>query len=205
MSGQKYKVVFVDWFQTLSPTKFWWQSEHTQFETILFGKLGHMVVPWMRGEYTLEEVAKALNLFTEIDEKMIVSELKESCETMKLFSSNMPNLIKDIRNMGVKVVIATDNMDCFTRWTIKALKINSWVDEVLDSYTLKALKKDTDETGKSKFFADFLKRNELKPGECLLIDDMQDKNLIIAKSGIDLWKVDPTKGGEEMLRKFLAV
>lgn len=62
-------------------------------------------------------------------------------------------------------------MDTFVRWTVPALNLAQHFDAILDSYSLRALKRDKDELGQSKFFGKLLSKNRIDPTSTVLIDD----------------------------------
>lgn len=94
-------------------------------------------------------------------------------------------------------------MDSFPRWTVPALTLTEMFDDILDSFTLKAMKGDFDETGKSMFFSDYLSKNNILPGESVLIDDSEDKEDRITKIGIVYRKIEPVVGLEPELLSIL--
>ncbi len=181
----KYKVVFLDWYGTLSTSKFWGHLErsiHDKIETSLFGNL-KIADSWMRGEFLTENVIEKLAEDTKLGYEMLLTEFVKSCESMKFISDDTDKLVLKLRKKGVKVFIATDNMDSFTRWTVPAMKLDKIFDGVLNSHNLKALKKDF-KAEKSLFFEKFLKDNKIKPGESIIIDDAEDRERKIERSGI---------------------
>lgn len=124
----------------------------------------------MQGKLTSEDICKAIAENTGIEEKIIFEELAESAKNMTFVSEEIPDLINAIRAKGIKVVIATDNMDTFNRITVKSMGLKNLFDDILNTYELKAMKGDF-ENGKSLFFDDFIKRNNLSYFETVLLDD----------------------------------
>ncbi len=194
----KYKIIFLDWNGTLSNSKFWGQWENrdhpkhklfSKIESALFGELRDLLNPWMRGEMRSEEIIDQISKKTGIDYELLYSEFIESCKGMLFVSENIQSMVSKIRSMGIKVAIATDNMDSFSRWTIPSLNLLETFDDILESSTLKVMKRDFDETGSSLFFRDYLKKNNIFPNECLLIDDGVDKEEKIAKYGIEYRRI----------------
>jgi FMN phosphatase YigB (HAD superfamily) len=173
----RVKVVFIDWDQTLSTSRFWgqWETSRPQlYELIqkhLFGSGSTAPQAWMRGQVNAEQVIKQLALATGIEEETLLGELKRSCQAMELIDPSVKQTITTLRSQGINVVIATDNMDTFPRWTVPALGLADVVDGILDSHTLGVLKKDTDTKGKSRFFQPYLSRQGVEPREAVLFDD----------------------------------
>lgn len=157
----------------------------------------------MRGKYTTEEIVQYVADHTKQDYGLLLREFIQSCEQMEYSSPHIPQLIKKLQTKGIRVVIATDNMDSFTRWTAPAMKLDKLFDGILNSYDLKVLKNDTDKKGESLFFKKFIKENRLNPQDCVLIDDGLETELILKKSGIDFLLVNKEKELEKHLREFL--
>ncbi|MAG59732.1 hypothetical protein CMO96_03005 [Candidatus Woesebacteria bacterium] len=108
---------------------------------------------------------------------------------MKLVSEEIPTLVKKLRGKKVKVVIATDNMDSFTRWTAPALNLKPIFDEILSSHELKVTKSAFGKNGESLFFKDYFRKNNIKPQETVLIDDGEDKENRLGRLGIDYRRI----------------
>ncbi len=204
----RYKTVFIDWNGTLSDSKFWGHLEdkthpkHHIFEKIedsLFGSLKHLIKPWMRGEQTSEQIVHQIAKVADLNKEELISEFIESCKSMKLVSDRIFEITKQLQSQGVKVVVATDNMDSFTRWTIPALKLETMFDNILNSYDLGVLKGDFDDKGESLFFNWYLADHELSPTECVLIDDSEDKDGKIQGYGINYRKIKDSSELESVL------
>jgi FMN phosphatase YigB (HAD superfamily) len=90
---------------------------------------------------------------------------------MKLISDEVHNLILGIKAKGIRVAIATNNTDSFTRWTVPSLGLDVLFDNVLNSFDLGGLKWDVGDKGQSIFFACFLQQYGIDSGESMLIDD----------------------------------
>lgn len=105
----------------------------------------------MRGEQTSEQIVHQIAKVADLNKEELISEFIESCKSMKLVSDRIFEITKQLQSQGVKVVVATDNMDSFTRWTIPALKLETMFDNILNSYDLGVLKGDFDDKGESLF------------------------------------------------------
>lgn len=199
----KYKIVFLDWYGTLSVSRFWGHLEDritSKIESSLFGNLKPIIDPWMRGKHKSEDIIKELSDDTSLPYQMLLSEFIKSCENMKFVSEDIEGLVRKLRKKGTRVVIATDNMDSFTRWTIPAMNLQNIFDGILNSHDLKALKRDFDENGKTLFFGKFLKDFGVKHGESIIIDDGEDKDGKIQNSGIVYKKITYGEGlADELL------
>jgi phosphoserine phosphatase len=160
---------------------------------------------WMRGELTSEEIIAPICQECGLDPQEVLHELMVSCQQMQFVSAEIPDLVAHIRRRGVKVVIATDNMDTFSRWTVPEMRLLEMFDGVLNSYDLKGLKYDRNEQGGSIFFDDFLQANGIKAGESLLIDDGNEQyGAIIQQFGVDYRRIEPGVGLLPALQEIVA-
>jgi len=202
-----YRCIFIDWYQTLSTSLFW---EHWTDPTHPLHSLYALVVSslfpssgdtsetraWMRGELPVEELLQRICLRYRLDYELLLRELTASCQAMQFVSPTVPRSLGQLRAAGIRVAIATDNMDTFTRWTVPALKLHMLVDDILNSFDLRALKGDIDNRGRSLFFADYLEKHALKPGESILLDDNNEEDFtaFIRGIGIDYHPIEPGVG-----------
>lgn len=210
-----YRSLFIDWHNTLSTSLFWGHLQdpvHPQHH--LFPLLQPLppaihqalFTPWMRGNVTSEEVIHAMSEQLRLDYELIWREFICGCQRMQLLSQEIPSLITHIRAQGVKVVIATNNTDSFSRWTVPSLQLLEVFDAILNSAEVRGLKWDVDETGRSLFFADVLQDHGLHPGESVLIDD---NNSEMARErtqqfGIEYRRIEPRTGLVPELRAIIA-
>ncbi|GHO63656.1 hypothetical protein KSC_025480 [Ktedonobacter sp. SOSP1-52] len=201
-----YRCIFVDWHQTLSTSLFWehWadpthplHSLHAPVVSSMFNSGNTSeTIAWMRGELPVEELLQRICLRHHFDYELILQELTVSCKAMQFVSPTVPRSIAQLRAAGIRVAIATDNMDTFTRWTVPALKLHELVDDILNSFDLRALKGDLDSSGRSLFFADYLEKHALEPGESILLDDNYEEDFaaLIRSFGIDYHPIVPGVG-----------
>lgn len=206
------KCIFFDWNKTLSFSLFWSQlsssthplhSLHSQIIKYLFIDNKHLINPWMRGEYSSEDISRLIGSALEADSKQIFSELKRSCENMEFSDPLLPSLISRIRAKGIKAVIATDNMDTFVRFTMPAMNLKSMFDDFLVSSELKCLKGDF--SGKNiKFFEKFLYHNKLKHSDTILLDDCIDTTGIYDENGLKIVEINSASKLVEVLSEYAA-
>lgn len=192
----KYRAVFIDWDGTLSDSRFWerWKGNR-RYELIqhhLFSSFENkqLVNDWMLGNVSHTDVIKYLSAVTHISTAGLLAELRYSAENMKLIDRSIPKKIQKLRDAGVKVHIATDNMDTFRLWTIPALGLENTFDSFLVSDSLKCIKKDTNADSTSSFFGQYLSLHHLSAKDTALIDNSPDTN--IEQFGIDFLHVTRT-------------
>ena len=65
----------------------------------------------MMGKKNYEDIVDEISFTTGINASFILDELAISCRNIKLISDEIISLVASIRGRGIKVVIATDNMD----------------------------------------------------------------------------------------------
>jgi FMN phosphatase YigB (HAD superfamily) len=204
----KNKVVFLDWNGTLSDSFFW---EHMRtsddsevlelynlWDKALFNKSKEYIRDWMRGSFTTEEVLSEIANETDTEYKKVLREFIKGCESMEYVSDEIPSIVDTLKRDGYYVVIATNNMDCFTRWTVPFMKLDKLFDEVLNSYYLKGLKHDT-KNDKSVFFKEFFEKYNVSPQDCIFLDDSLDKEGYIASLGVKYVQI---KNSEDLLKRL---
>ncbi len=208
----KPKIIFIDWYNTLSKSKFWESLKNSSKENQelyklisnnLFETNIDLLEPWMRGSLTSEDIIEKISTETKVDFKKIYKEFIKSCKSMEFVSPNIPKLVKDLQKKGSKVYIATDNMDSFDRWTTPSMKLTKIFDGIINSYQIKCLKFDFDREGKSLFFNDFLVKEKIRPQETILIDDKEDVGNRVSSYGVNYMRVSKTNTLETTLRKLL--
>lgn len=181
-----YDTVFIDWDGTLSKSRFWqqWQND-TQYAALyqtitaeLFSDNKDVSRSWMRGELSSEDICHQLASTSDVSNDVILGALRHSCESM-IVADGALDKVEELRSLGVKVILATDNMDTFSRWTIPALSLGKKFDGILNSADMGFFKKEKDDTGGSLFFKDYLSTD----GLCALIDDSPD-NAVVEDFGI---------------------
>ncbi|MGN6483282.1 MAG: HAD family hydrolase, partial [Thermomicrobiales bacterium] len=161
-------VILLDWYRTLSHSRFWdhWAtagdaSLHDaagRLSRALFATSEHRLVGhWMRGEMAAEDVIAVVAPMAGIDPDLALDGLAEHCASMPMVSAEVLPRVAQLRASGVRVGIATGNMDTFSRWTVPALGLDAVFDPILNSAELGALKADPlDAADGSPFFGAFL-------------------------------------------------
>ena len=209
----KPKVIFIDWNKTLSNSLFWEHMSRTgninnaYYKNItkwLFIDNKHLINPWMKGEYKSEDITRMIGEGIRVEPKMILEELATSCINMKLVSDEIPDLVKTIKRKGSKVVVATDNMDTFRRFTIKGACLDNIFDDYLISCEIGYLKGDFGKNGQLKFFEKYMHANNLKYNEVILLDDCIDQTGTMNRVGFKINQITGTSSLVSILRKYAA-
>lgn len=157
----------------------------------------------MKAKLTSEDVNKKIADEIKVDFDKVHKEFIKGCKLMEFVTPKIPSLIKKLRKLGTKVYIASNNMDSFDRWTIPAMKLEELFDGIINSFTIKALKHDFDESGKSLFFDGILNIEDVKPHETILIDDSEDKGGLLTNYGINYVRINDEDTLEMNLIKIL--
>jgi FMN phosphatase YigB (HAD superfamily) len=202
-----YRCVFIDWHGTLSTSLFWGhRPDLAPLSALLFAPDGQhrdLIEPWMRGALTSEVVLRLIACDANVAYDVALNELIASCRGMVLVAEEVLDLVGFLRAQGTKVVIATDNMDTFCRWTVPSLGLDRHFDAILCSAELRALKYDADGDGRSAFFQRFLAREGIGLGESILLDDGAEIDARIRPFGIDVCRVTPASGLVGALRRLI--
>lgn len=78
-----------------------------------------------------------------------------------------------------ETVLITDNMDCFTRFTAPAQKLNSFFDAIVNSFENKKLKEHRD----GEIFLQLAKKDNRTIGNCILLDNSKKSCALFSKLG----------------------
>lgn len=185
------KVVFVDWHKTLCSLPLFHELQEQdealfdKFDKRLFDDMPiTLFIEWMRGKFTRNDMVNLL-AGEDLDVDFVREKLKSSCESMYFDRDEFIPLIERIRKTGRKVVIATDNIDTFCDYTVPALHLRDYFDDIISSFDVKCLKKDV-KNGKMVFFDDYLSKNGIKYSEAVLLDDSFDTIEACRKNGIQV-------------------
>lgn len=208
----KHKILFIDWDGTLSNSRFWerWSlsseniPKYELIQKVLFHDAQNLLHDWMCGWVPMVTVVEYVSRSTGIPYEELLDELRYSCENMKFIDVDVIDHVQKIRQKGMKVLIATDNMDTFRHWTMPALKINDYFDGTLISDTRGALKVQSHADGTSMFFNHFFTQNNIKPQESVLIDNSLN-NKSVEKFGMNFLHVNEETPLTKHLSRFAYV
>lgn len=176
--GKTKNLIFTDFNGVISYDKFWKSLEdknhelhgyHEKIETFLFQDNRQIIIDWMLGKYTSEEVNKIIADELDIPYKTLFETFKEDCEKIDISKKILYQANKLRRYY--KVILITDNMDSFDRFTLpkNELLIKNF-DEIDNSYNLKFFKSSDD----GKYFLDKISKNGAVISNCILIDDSEN-------------------------------
>lgn len=171
------KTLFVDFDGTICHDRFWRslnQSKYDVVQEILFKQNSDLVNEWMRGKYSSEYINEFVATETGISYPHLWEIFQNDCKTMQV-EKDIFELLSQLRT-NYHLVLITGNMDSFSRFTMPALKLDSYFDVIVNSYTKGQLK--TDNNGES-----FLKYLDGLITDSILIEDSQKSCDIFTQLG----------------------
>lgn len=205
------KVIFLDWCGTLSVSKFWehladpnhqYHNYLQPIEEFLFKQNYYLIKGWMLGRLTSEEICQKIGKGTGLNAGIIFNELAKSAREMKFIDSQVPEILKKNKNK-TKIVVATDNMDTFRRFTVSGMKLEKIFDDFLVSNEIGCFKYDLSGSG-IPFFDDYLRKNSLSYKDAVLIDDSEEKTGTFEKLGFSIRKVSNQNKLLEVLQDYVS-
>lgn len=205
---QAIKTIFLDWNGTICNNVFWEQLNNSTTKEIfdkitkcLFIKHNHLINSWMKNILSMNDIIDIVSRETNIDKYFLKEQLIISSLGMNYVDLNIPNIIKLIQIKGIKVVLASDNMDVF-KYTITNLKMDLLFDDLLLSNEIGFLKSDLNDS-KSLFFENYINKNNLKYNECILIDDSKELTNLCKQIGMNNIQIDNCVNIINELRKCI--
>ena len=207
------KVVLVDWYGTLSISRFfehWGAPDHPRrglFDSLQAWWFDAASQPfldeWLTGARTCDDFVGAMADHLDLPPGEVEAELLEGFRHWSLLEPETRPLLAALREAGVKVVLATENVDACIRWALPALGLEGSFDAVLSSHELRALKHQTGASGRSRFFGDYLEAERVAPGESVLIDDSAHLRPVVESFGIGFLHAPKGTGPGVHLRRLL--
>lgn len=174
---------------------------NSYIQKVLFQGAPDLLTAWMCGRKTVSDVVQYVSDATGIPYDELMEELQYSCEHMTFINEEDVNRIQAIRTKGVGVIIATDNVDTFSRWTVPALRLEDYFDGILLSVDRGALKAHLAVDGTSMFFNHFFLSTGIKPEETILIDDGA-RNRVVKRLGMNFEHVTEDRPLQWHLREI---
>lgn len=197
---EKSGLIFIDWDGTLSHGRFWSSFDATTFQIIqqsLFENNKALVVEWMLGHKNAEQICEWLAAETGLEIEALLGGLTESCEQMRL-SPELRDLIGRARKQNY-VVLVTDNMDCFTRFTVHASELEKYFDHLINSADVGRLK--LHELGLTfRMMCDQLR---IPISHSFLIDDSEKTCNLFHELGGKAYRTSGLKKTEEILKTLI--
>jgi FMN phosphatase YigB (HAD superfamily) len=170
--------IFVDWNGVLSNEPFWssilGNPRHHLYREInvackhLFDEQNiHLVHAWMRGAVDASQIAEALSIQTRnrVQPSYLLRKLYRDCRRMNC-NQELLSVLQDAKR-SCFLVLATDNMDCFSDQVLQIDDVRRSFDAILSSSVIGTLKSDSIE----RFFGPWLNAHAIPFERALLLDD----------------------------------
>ena len=220
MTNSKLKIVFVDWYKTLSSSKFFVNKKDPQPELCkicrhrTFVENEPLLVPWKSGKIFKQDILNAISRDRK-EYDAFYSLLKASCENMEFDSDAFLPKIERLRSKGVKVVVATDNFDVFCDYSVPSLRLRELFDDVVSSHQVgyvksemsggvKNIKVSDVRNGRLKFFEDTLKKYRLGYENAVMLDDQLEVVNACNQNGLSAMRIERPQDLEKVLEKLAA-
>ncbi|MCU0667555.1 MAG: hypothetical protein MUF85_02975 [Patescibacteria group bacterium] len=192
-------VLFIDFDGTLCFDRFWRSLDSNNYQKIqkyLFYDNSKLANDWMRGLYSSEQINKLISKKLNLPYDSLWELFVNDCKNMNVPQSTLVAINK-LKSKWHTVLI-TDNMDCFTRFTVPAINLDKYFDLIVDSYINKKLKKDNN----GQVFIDTANKLRVKLKDCTLIDDSKNACLVFTNLGGRALTVTSEKPVDYWLRKI---
>lgn len=173
-------ILFIDFDGTLCHDRFWQSIDKSSFDKIqnfLFRENKSIVKEWMLGLHSSENINQLISKKLNIPFDKIWNVFVTDCENMNI-SVDVLNQIKNLKK-NFHVILITDNMDCLTRFTVPALKLDSYFDLIINSFDYRKFKSDND----GEIFLQILNECGSKIEDSILIDNSKDDCTTFSKLG----------------------
>lgn len=177
------KTLFIDFDGTICHDRFWRslpKDENQQIQDFLFSGSNSVVVDWMKGVYTSEEINQMVANETGLNYVYLWEIFVADCKSMHV-QNEILKAIQLLRNQ-FHIVLITGNMDCFNRFTVPSLQLQEYFDVIVNSYEEKQLK--TDGNGYS-----FIKHCKGNINDAILIEDSEKSCEIFSNLGGRAYRV----------------
>src|SRR5690606_27462842 len=101
-----------------------------KINTWIFRDNTDIVNTWMRGQMDVKTVIQQCATATNLCPIMMEETLIQGCRNMTYISSETLPLIKTLRQQGLRIVLATDNMDVFADHTVPHMGLTGIFDDM---------------------------------------------------------------------------
>jgi FMN phosphatase YigB (HAD superfamily) len=203
------RVVFVDWYGVLSTTRYWASvKDHPLVaESIDLGRARHrifdteVVNDWMRGHLSTRDVVA--RFLVDHDNPELVAFLEQQAIDDCTQGPIRRQVVHQLRKLRARhlVVLATDNMDCFTAALPHRQDLRTVFDDYLTSCELGVLKAEDPE----RFFLPWLDAHRITANNAVLVDDRAENCARFCELGGQAIVFDNSAPTWTALRSLVAV
>lgn len=192
MDQKKLSLILFDFHKVLSQGNFYTPLIDTQpevykkiVETLFFPEGYKLISRWMRGELSYKDIHKMIASTVGLTAESLDEALIESVKKIEL-NEKMMTFSQEMRSLGIKVAILTDNMDVFTDFFVPYVGLDKKFDKIFSSAQHKKLKLDN----KSEFIFDAILEMGSQPENTLFIDDCIDNGDFLKEAGGIFYQYD---------------
>jgi FMN phosphatase YigB (HAD superfamily) len=161
-------LLFIDFDGTICHDRFWRSiepSKQSALQQFLFVEREELIADWMRGKHSSEDINTLLAERIEVPYDLLWEVFEADCQTMHVPKDILEKII--LLRDTFTTILATDNMDCFSRFTVPALHLHDYFDDIVNSAGIGMCKKDA----AGKFFTDVAQKHGLPITQSVLIDN----------------------------------
>jgi len=192
-------LLFVDFDGTLCFDKFWRSIDEEHFkkiQSIIFKKDSVLLNSWMRGRHRSEIINLLLAEDLGIPYETLWEWFVHDCKTMAVSLS----ALEKVRALRTKFrsILITDNMDCFSRFTVPSLALDKHFDHVVNSADSGRFKLDNE----GEVFWDLVQEAHVSMDDCVLIDNSKATCQQFLELGGTACFVDEKKTAEYWLNRL---
>ncbi|MEP5762380.1 MAG: hypothetical protein ABJ327_24305 [Litoreibacter sp.] len=198
VSASSVNTLFVDFHGTICHDNYWRSLAKEDFkrvQKVLFEADASLVNEWMRGGYTSEEINEIVAERAGLDVDLLWQAFTRDCKKMRV-SQELLSVIETLRDTN-RVVLITDNMDCFNRFTAPELGLDTVFDDIANSHYEGALK--TEWNGET-----FRKHLSGALAHAVLVDDSNTSCQFFEKLGGVSYEVTETMPAIRHLKELTA-
>lgn len=193
-------LLLIDYDGTICFDRFWRNVEpdiFAQIQSHLFGSDRSLVHAWMRGKLTAEQINHFLAERIKLDYQQLWQIFVADCQSMRISQATLTT-VQNLRE-GFQTILLTDNMDCFSRFTVPALRLGDYFDEIINSADHGVMKDDND----GLLFETIINERAAKVGQCWLIDNSKSACSHFARRGGKVGFVDADHSIDFWLKQLL--
>lgn len=184
-------ILFVDFDGTLCHSKFWRSLDNEQskrVQELVFKNNPTKANDWMTGECTAEEINRFVADELGIAYEEIWKVFVKDCQNMEVDTEAL-EILQSFRG-EYRVVLITDNMDSLSRFTVPALNLGHYFDDIVNSFEAGKMKRDNE----GELFANYASSHDVPLEECILIDDSESICELFQSLGGKVLRVTPEIG-----------
>jgi FMN phosphatase YigB (HAD superfamily) len=180
----KYEAIIFDFDGVLCHDRFYEKSllpenEHVYrwIQSNIFSN-HQLIHDWMRGKIKWQDINKIISEATGVNQTILDKLFIDSVQKMNI-DHQMLQFCHELKKLGIKIAIVTDNMDIFSEITTSRPELKKIFDVIINSADFGLLKKD----GNGKLFEIALKALKCDIKNSLLIDDSKSTTDFYKKMG----------------------